>query len=146
MSIVTKGGDHGETSLYEGRIRKDNPIIEAYGTVDELNSFVGGLVEERIQNILFKMGAQLCGANKSVSQEDVEYVEGLIKEVEKKLPPLKKFILPSGQLHIARAVCRRAERRVVAIGVTGAAIVFLNRLSDYLFLLARKPNDKSVEY
>ncbi len=136
MKIYTRTGDAGETSLFGGsRVAKDDPRIEAYGTVDELSSFIGvaraawpeGRIDDelaRVQSDLFDIGAQLAA-------------------------PGSSFILPGGSvpashLHVARTVCRRAERRVVSLqdDATRTTVVYLNRLSDFLFVAARYANLK----
>lgn len=165
--IYTRAGDAGETSLGDGtRVRKSDPRIEAYGTVDELNSFVGvalatGVPDdfrpwlERIQNELFDLGADLSvplddeRERLRISVEQVARLEGLCDHVNERLEPLRSFVLPGGtdaaaHLHVARTVCRRAERLVVELGesegVNPAALAYLNRLSDLLFILARAAN------
>jgi cob(I)alamin adenosyltransferase len=171
--IYTRAGDAGETSLGDGsRVAKTDLRIEAYGTVDELNSVVGFALAgelpaefrpwlEQVQNDLFDLGADL-----SVPLEDrrrerlrmtpsqVERLEGLCDLVNEELEPLKSFVLPGGteaaaRLHVARAVCRRAERRSAALAeqheVNPAALAYLNRLSDLLFILARAANAGSQE-
>jgi cob(I)alamin adenosyltransferase len=163
--IYTRGGDSGETSLGDGRrVPKTDPRIEAYGTVDELNSFLGMVLAapdlseefrpwlERVQNDLFDVGADLCvplGGERErlrVTQGQVEWLEGLCDLVNEGLEPLKSFILPAGgevasRLHVARAVCRRAERRSVSLAeaqdANPVALAYLNRLSDFLYILAR---------
>lgn len=171
MKIYTKTGDKGETSLFGGeRVSKDDLRIEAYGTVDELNTVIGAArafndnkqidtILAEIQNRLFVLGADLAtpftAANASVpriSAEDTALLERKIDEIEKDLPPLKSFVLPGGSkagalLHNARTVCRRAERRVVPLRekneVSQESAVYLNRLSDFLFVLARYVNKMS---
>lgn len=167
MKIYTKKGDSGETSLFGGtRVPKSSERIEAYGTVDELNSFVGlaasyDLSSEgtdylrRVQELLFTLGADLATPPSSktridrIASEDVSFLENAIDEMEKDLKPLKNFILPGGSqagatLHAARTICRRAERAVVACGevdeISEECIKFLNRLSDFLFVIARHEN------
>jgi len=168
MKIYTRRGDRGETSLFGGqKVVKDSLRIEAYGSVDELNSALGvarslkppkeiDAILEKIQNGLFVLGADLATPPrtnsqkvKRVSPSDVDAVENTIDKLEAKLPKLISFILPGGtqlaaQLHVARTVCRRAERgvvRLLAKEKTGEMpIVFLNRLSDLLFVLARYVN------
>jgi cob(I)alamin adenosyltransferase len=163
--IYTRGGDRGETSLGDGRrVPKTDPRIEAYGTVDELNSLLGAALAapdlsdefrpwlERVQNDLFDVGADLCvplGGERErlrVTQGQVEWLEGLCDLVNERLEPLKSFILPAGgevasRLHVARAVCRRAERRSVSLAeaqdANPVALAYLNRLSDFLYILAR---------
>ena len=166
MKIYTKTGDAGETGLFGGpRVRKDHVRIEAFGTVDELNSHLGvvrthpgsgGLDDllRRIQSDLFELGAQLAtpgdGAER-ITAAHVETLERAIDRHEEALPPLSSFILPTGTplaaaLHVARTVCRRAERRVVKLGampdahIPSNAIEYLNRLGDLLFVLARHAN------
>ena len=168
MSIVTKTGDHGETGLYGGkRLPKDHPRIEAYGTVDELNAVIGcvlaqtGLTETmatqltHLQHLLFRVGADLATPMESkaktqrIEPEHVAELEKEIDALESSLAPQQTFILPGGSeaaalLHLARTVCRRAERCLVHLKaqepVNEQVLIFLNRLSDYLFLLARKAN------
>ena len=171
--IYTRAGDAGETSLGEGsRVPKTDPRIEAYGTVDELNSFLGLALSgelpdefrpwlEQIQNDLFDLGADLAVPLEDERRErlrvtdgQVEWLEELCDLVNARLEPLKSFVLPGGteaaaRLHVARAVCRRAERRSVALaeaqGVNPTALAYLNRLSDLLFILARAANTGSQE-
>ena len=166
MKIYTKGGDKGKTSLLGGkRVSKSDMRIEAYGTVDELNANIGLLKDYdisndykhsllKIQNDLFKMGSILAcevdpeGYNLSgIEDSDIIEIEKLIDEMENTLPVLKNFILPGGDLavsqcHIARCVCRRAERLIVLLNeeekIDDVIIRYLNRLSDFLFVLARK--------
>ena len=163
MKIYTRTGDRGETSLFGGtRVSKSDPRIEAYGTVDELNSFLGaarahgvpGELEtelERAQNDLFEIGAQLASPGtdrfRGVDARRTSELEAAIDALESHLPALTSFVLPGGsaaaaRLHVARTVCRRAERAVVALGEEAAAdaITYLNRLSDYLFVAARFAN------
>jgi cob(I)alamin adenosyltransferase len=160
--IYTRGGDAGETSLGDGsRVSKLDPLVKAYGAVDELNSLVGwarvvaGEGLERIQNELFDLGADLsvpyaAGDGKlRVTQAYVDRLEADCDEANAPLPALKSFVLPGGseaasRLHVARAACRRAEREVLeaarARAVNPLAAVYLNRLSDLLFILARAAN------
>ncbi|MDO8461437.1 MAG: cob(I)yrinic acid a,c-diamide adenosyltransferase [Deltaproteobacteria bacterium] len=167
MKIYTKTGDKGETGLFGGRrVSKSDPQIEAYGTVDELNSFVGlvGDFDPRvqvIQNHLFDIGSSLATpadqkakAEKKaapVGEKEISFLEKWIDEVDSQLEPLKNFVLPGGtvtavRFHLARSVCRRAERRVIALDqretVLPEVIIYLNRLSDLLFVLARQANKK----
>jgi cob(I)alamin adenosyltransferase len=163
--IYTRGGDRGETSLGDGkRVPKTDARIEAYGTVDELNSFLGLVLAapdlsdefrpwlERVQNELFDVGADLCvpltnqRERLRVTQGQVEWLEDLCDLVNERLEPLKSFILPAGgevasRLHLARAVCRRAERRSASLAelqdANPVALAYLNRLSDFLYILAR---------
>ncbi len=151
MTIVTKTGDNGTTGLLHGqRLQKTDPRIEAIGTVDELSASLGLTPSqeiERIQCDLFELGALLAGLEGSMS-EQLQRIEAELFALEPTLPPLKNFILPGGdpeaaQLHIARAVCRRTERTLVALDSTPKdAVPYLNRLSDYLFLLARAINQE----
>jgi cob(I)alamin adenosyltransferase len=171
MKIYTRTGDTGETSLFGGlRVGKDDPRVAAYGDVDELNAHLGlarasatdaELAAEllRLQRDLFALGAQLAdptaqvGANvsKAVLREgDVERLEQVIDRFEAELPPLKNFILSGGSpcgaaLHVARAVCRRAERGMVALepAVDPVLLKYINRLSDLLFVLARSANQRA---
>jgi cob(I)alamin adenosyltransferase len=161
--IYTRGGDTGETSLGDmSRVSKLDPLVRAYGAVDELNSVVGWVVVEvpsptlaRIQNELFDVGADLSvpyaeGDRKlRIDQAAIDRLEADCDEANAPLAPLKSFILPGGseqaaRLHIARAVCRRAERDVLEAAqtrpVNPLAITYLNRLSDLLFILARAAN------
>jgi cob(I)alamin adenosyltransferase len=170
MKIYTKTGDAGQTGLYGGgRVRKDAPRIEAYGTVDELNAVLGVVRAEalpadidallaRIQHDLFAVGAELATVNPAdmgtgtIGAADIAALEAAIDLYESRLTPLKQFILPGGTrsaslLHLARTVCRRAERRVVRLAaesshekVSGDLVIYLNRLSDLLFVLARATN------
>ena len=161
MKIYTRTGDHGQTSLFGGaRVAKNDARIEAYGTVDELSSFLGaipGIAEiPRIQSDLFEIGAHLASPGTSrftgVERSRIEDLERAIDSMEAELTPLTTFILPGGtaaaaQLHSARTVCRRAERRVVALNdespATQSTITYLNRLSDYLFVAARFANHRA---
>jgi len=168
MKIYTKTGDTGTTSLFGGkRVPKDDLRIEAYGTVDELNSMLGVVrslkpkkkidkIVTLIQNHLFQVGADLAtpyGSNDSyiprIDATHAAELEEIIDELQEKLKPLKVFILPGGSviaahLHLARTVCRRAERAVVRLArneeIGSHIIVYLNRLSDLLFVLARFAN------
>jgi cob(I)alamin adenosyltransferase len=169
MKIYTKTGDNGETGLFGGpRVPKDSPRIEAFGAVDELNALVGLSRSEslpsdiddllaRIQSELFDLGAQLATPDPAahgttlIGPRQIGDLEAGIDRFEATLKPLKQFILPGGTrgaaaLHVARTVCRCAERRVVALShtagnnVSGDLIVYLNRLSDLLFVLARAAN------
>jgi cob(I)alamin adenosyltransferase len=161
MKIYTKTGDKGETSLVGGtRVSKANQKIEAYGTVDELNSALGVLAAssedyrefiKNIQHKLFNLGSLLAAESDlefslpDVDQEDIVVMEQEIDRISKILPRLKNFILPGGSVlsahtHMARCICRRAERRVVALEESTYDILvqYLNRLSDYLFILSRE--------
>jgi cob(I)alamin adenosyltransferase len=160
--IYTRTGDDGTTGLGDGtRVRKDSVRVEAYGTVDELNSVVGVLLTYevpedvrscliRIQHRLFDLGGELCiPGHQAVNDEDVAALELILDTLNAKLTPLKEFILPGGSAaaavcHVARTVCRRAERRVVNLAqtevVAAPALRYLNRLSDLLFVVARVLN------
>lgn len=167
MKIYTKTGDQGETGLFGGpRVRKDDPRIEAFGDVDELNAVLGVVrcepLDERldgllmaIQNELFDLGAQLASPEPAragvphITEAHIARLEQAIDEYDANLPPLRAFILPGGAraaalLHSARAVCRRAERRVVYLAqqaeIAGEVVIYLNRVSDLLFVLARAAN------
>lgn len=170
MKIYTKTGDKGKTSLFGGpRVSKDALRIEAYGTVDELNSHLGAIrslkpgneidqVLEKMQNDLFTLGADLAtpshkkGATvRRIEPHHVEQAEKTIDHLDSNLEPLQNFILPGGsriaaQIHIARTVCRRAERCVVQLSrkesIGATPIIYLNRLSDLLFVLARYANKR----
>jgi len=166
MRVYTRTGDKGETSLSGGtRVQKDHPRLEAYGTVDELNSHLG-LVEavipdsgeklriRRIQNRIFIVTSNLAVDNAElikklpgILEEDIIDLERAMDLILDQIPPLTNFILPAGHAavatcHIARTVCRRAERRMVTlskgVSVDPILIRYINRLSDYLFVLARK--------
>jgi cob(I)alamin adenosyltransferase len=169
--IYTKSGDLGQTGLGDGkRVPKDHPRVAAYGDVDELNSVLGLLVAHcpsyaelplltRVQNELFDLGADLCvpqapgeaeGACLRITAAQYESLERAIDRINERLTPLNSFILPGGStasawLHLARTVCRRAERSVVALQqhepLNPAAVIYLNRLSDLLFVLARAANE-----
>jgi cob(I)alamin adenosyltransferase len=164
FKIYTKTGDGGETSLFGGkRLPKDHIRIESYGTVDELNSVIGiardsiddehhRAILKTIQDRLFDIGSNLAVDADSpykmpeIDQNDIQLLENEIDAMDKIVPPLKNFILPGGHLtisycHLARTVCRRAERNVVALShnetVNPVLIQYLNRLSDYFFTLSR---------
>lgn len=164
MKIYTKTGDKGKTSLFGGtRVSKDHIQIEAYGTVDELNSFLGelisfvdeaekGLFLKNIQSILFDIGSHLASDGKAsefLPVLDATIIKSLEEEIDsmsQKLPELKSFILPGGntriaKAHICRTISRRAERRVITLSeltqIDQVIIIYLNRLSDYFFVLAR---------
>ncbi|MBK7359384.1 MAG: cob(I)yrinic acid a,c-diamide adenosyltransferase [Saprospiraceae bacterium] len=186
MKIYTKSGDQGTTSLFGGRrISKDDLRIEAYGTIDELNSALGLLnnlinqtaLNERMLNIqsyLFVIGSNLAADPDNnlikvpaLEKSKTNLLESWIDEMEKELKPLQFFVLPGGcqassQAHTCRTICRRAERRVVSLAqlesVNPEIIIYLNRLSDFLFVLSRylnhlsgvdeiywKPNDAIIE-
>jgi len=172
VKIYTKTGDAGETSLFDNtRVSKADARVDAYGDVDEVNACLGaaraagldadlGGALEQIQKDLFALGARLADPSSRIAERvtkaaitdaDVERLEGTIDRLETELPPLRRFILPGGSpagslLHLARTVCRRAERRVVALGpnaVEPVLIVYLNRLSDLLFVMARAANHRA---
>jgi cob(I)alamin adenosyltransferase len=172
MKIYTKTGDGGETSLFGNiRVSKADARVDAYGEVDEVNACLGaaraagvdgeiGAALEAIQKDLFAIGARLADptsriaprvAKAAVGEQDVQRLEGIIDRLESELPPLRRFILPGGgpagaALHLARTVCRRAERRVIALGadaVEPILVVYLNRLSDLLFVMARAVNHRA---
>ena len=155
--IYTRGGDKGETSLGDGsRVSKLDPRIAAIGDVDELNFLVGWAGDlDRIQNELFDLGADLsvpyAGTEDRlrITDDAIGRLEHDIEEANASLPELKSFVLPGGseraaRLFLARAVCRRAERAVLAVPDTNPLVaVYLNRLSDLLFVLARAANDEA---
>ena len=172
MKIYTKTGDSGETSLFDKtRVSKADARVDAYGEVDELNACLGaaraagpddeiaGLIEW-LQEDLFAVGARLADPSSriaprvekaAIGDAAVQRLEQTIDRLEETLPPLRRFILPGGSpsgalLHLARTVCRRAERRVIALGhdaVDPVLIIYLNRLSDLLFVMARAVNHRS---
>jgi cob(I)alamin adenosyltransferase len=160
--IYTRTGDTGETGLGDGtRVPKDNPRVHALGEIDELNSVLGLLLAEDmpegvraalvgIQHELFVLGGELCiPGHTSMSEAQVARLEELLDDYNRDLPPLKEFILPGGTraaslAHLARAVCRRAERALVSLAraetVGDSARKYVNRLSDLLFVLGRVLN------
>ena len=164
--IYTRGGDAGETSLGGGaRVKKHDARVEAYGTVDEANAAIGlarleteggaDAMLERIQNDLFDLGADLCRLGSleeglRIAQTQIDRLEGEIDALNERLKPLESFVLPGGgraaaALHLARTVVRRAERLITALAeqeaVNPLAVIYANRLSDHLFVLARHLND-----
>jgi cob(I)alamin adenosyltransferase len=172
VKIYTKTGDSGETSLFGNtRVSKADARVDAYGEVDEVNACLGAAraagvdaetsaLIEALQKDLFALGARLADPSSRIGERvtkvaigdaDVLRLEQAIDTLEATLPPLRRFILPGGSaagslLHVARTVCRRAERRVIALGPTAVdpiLIVYLNRLSDLLFVLARGVNHRS---
>ena len=171
MKIYTKTGDAGKTSLFDNsRVRKSDGRVDAYGEVDELNACLGvaraagldadiSLLVETLQRQLFALGARLADpaarlservTKASLGDADVTAMEAAIDRLEAELPPLRAFILPCGAaagaaFHLARTVCRRAERRVVALGDNAEpfVVVYLNRLSDLLFVMARAVNQRA---
>lgn len=173
MKIYTKTGDTGTTTLFGGtRVKKDNLRIESYGTVDELNAYIGLIKDQdisdvvrnsllKIQNQLFTLGAMLATPPEKerlqngkerltipkIDANSILFLENKIDKMEEELPKMAHFILPGGHqtvsfCHVARCVCRRAERLSVALNkqeiINNDIIKYLNRLSDYLFMLARK--------
>ena len=172
VKIYTRTGDDGGTGLFDGtRVSKSDPRVSAYGDVDELNAWLG-LVRaeiadieltamlERIQRDLFALGARLADpakkiaarvAKAAVTPEDISRLEGWIDRLEPELAPLRRFILAGGtragaSLHVARTVCRRAERSMVSLGADAfepELLVYVNRLSDLLFVMARAANHRS---
>ncbi len=169
--IYTRTGDKGTTGLGDGsRIAKDHPRVEAFGTVDELNSAIGTVLAydipdtvrecfNQIQHDLFDLGGEFCVPGRNIiSDKDVAYLEEVLDNLNEALPKLKEFILPSGGLatshcHLARTICRRAERRCWTFSnseksVNTHALAYLNRLSDLLFVvcrvLARHENGREV--
>ena len=170
MTLYTRTGDAGETSLFDGtRVAKDDPRVDAYGEIDETQAWLGfarasgidpTLGEElaRIQQELFAVGAQLADPSDKiaarvtkafVTDAHVERLEHLIDRFDAEVPPLRRFILAGGTpagaaLHLARAVCRRAERRIVALQPPADAVLirYVNRLSDLLFAMARAANHR----
>lgn len=174
MKIYTRTGDEGETALFGGqRVRKDSPRVEAYGSVDELNAVIGvartflddpkvNMALARIQEHLFVLGgdlatplgeeSQAAAAVPRVTPAEVKTLEELIDRYQAELPSLRQFILPGGHraaafLHLARTVCRRAERRSVTLAgrepINDQVLAYLNRLSDLLFVLARVVNHRA---
>jgi cob(I)alamin adenosyltransferase len=172
LKIYTKTGDSGETSFFDNtRVSKADDRVDAYGEVDELNACIGAaraagavgdLAEalDAIQEDLFALGSRLADPSSRVAGRvtkamitpaSVERLEQLIDRLDAEVPPLRKFILPGGSpagawLHVSRTVCRRAERRVIGLGagaVDPILIVYLNRLSDLLFVMARAVNHRA---
>lgn len=172
MRIYTKTGDDGTTGLFGGtRVSKDAARVEAYGTVDELNSILGMVratpldaeidaLLARIQDDLFCLGAELACTpghearlpSRRLDESDVAALEAAMDRADAELPPLRHFVLPGGSLgaatlHLGRTVCRRAERRTIAAGrgeaIRPLLVIYLNRLSDLLFVLARRVNQQA---
>jgi cob(I)alamin adenosyltransferase len=171
VKIYTRTGDAGETSLFgKNRISKADPRVDAYGDVDELNAWIGYVRSStidpdvdaalmRVQRDLFAVGAQLADPAERLTERltkafitdaDVTRLEGLMDHMDVELPPLTHFILSGGTpagaaLHVARTVCRRAERRMVALSpaVDAVLLQYVNRLSDLLFILARVVNHRA---
>ncbi|MBI2103621.1 cob(I)yrinic acid a,c-diamide adenosyltransferase [Candidatus Woesebacteria bacterium] len=169
MAIYTKRGDAGSTSLYDEssaqrkRVSKDSLTVEALGAIDELNSYLGVCVSvcenpkisELIKNVqknLLRIGTIVAGSGLSFSKSETSKLEKVIDELEGSLPVLKNFVVPGGSnlsatLHFARAMSRRAERRVVALSkhkkISPQILTYMNRLSDFLFMLAREANHQA---
>ena len=172
MKIYTKTGDAGDTSLFDGtRVRKTDPRVAAYGDVDELQACLGvvraaGLPKDldemcvTLQRDLFALGARLADPSHKIAKrvekivindDSIARLEGWIDRLDTEIPPLRHFILSDGvaagaSLHFARTVCRRAERAVLALGedaVEPVVIIYLNRLSDLLFTIARAANHRA---
>jgi cob(I)alamin adenosyltransferase len=173
MKIYTRTGDGGDTALFGGtRVSKSDPRVAAYGDVDELNACLGTVAAqgelsedvaellERLQKDLFAIGARLADPAVRIAERvtkvvvgegDIQRLEDWIDRFEAELPPLRRFILPGGSragalLHLSRTVCRRAERSIVALGsgaVDAHLLVYVNRLSDLLFVLARAVNHRA---
>lgn len=155
--IYTRTGDNGETGLAGGeRVSKNSPLVQAMGDVDELNSLLGLLVCQlqgeivedlmTVQNDLFDLGAELNMSSPYIGQQHVEWLEERLDLMNEGLPPLKEFILPGGgetasMCHLARSVCRRAERSLVQLAgqqaIASELLAYINRLSDMLFVMAR---------
>lgn len=160
--LYTKKGDDGKTNMFgcDQRISKSSDITEALGCLDEVNSYLGVIKSSilnkeqkelihRIQNNLFTIQAEVAGADKKINNEEVKYIEEVINNIEKELPPIKSFLISganeiSANFDFSRTLARRAERRVVAVSDEGIAkidsetLVYLNRLSSLLYALARK--------
>jgi cob(I)alamin adenosyltransferase len=172
VKIYTRTGDAGDTGLFDGtRVAKNDPRVAAYGDVDELNAWLGFARTEmagtdlaemllQIQRDLFALGARLADPSRkiaarvekaAVTSEDISRLEGWIDRLESDLPPLRRFILAGGSrggaaLHLARTICRRAERTIVSLGPDGfepELLIYVNRLSDLLFVMARTANRRA---
>jgi len=171
VKLYTRTGDSGQTSLFDNRrVSKADPRVDAYGEVDELNAWLGHVralrvdsdldaILHQLQRDLFAMGAQLADpadrlaarvSKAVIADADVDRLERLIDEMDKELPPLTRFVLAGGSpagaaLHVARTVCRRAERRIVALmpPVDAVLLRYMNRLSDLLFVFGRVVNHRS---
>ncbi|RLC32960.1 cob(I)yrinic acid a,c-diamide adenosyltransferase [Candidatus Woesebacteria bacterium] len=165
MTIYTKKGDKGETALFNSKtsqrmlVAKDSLEIDAIGAIDEVNSYLGTIsfneepglkkIIEKLQGELFTIGSILAGTNLRFYSTKAKYLEKQIDEMQRRLPVIKHFILPGGtfmgsQLHFARALTRRAERAVVTLNnkeeIKPQILIYLNRLSDFFFVLARMTN------
>lgn len=173
VKIYTRTGDRGKTSLYGGqRISKDHLRVETYGTIDELNAALGTAhsfitdpkirsIIEKIQNELFNIGAELSNPTKvgkdkkqifTLGKDKIQYMETIIDYFDEKLPPLRNFILPGGSnsaslLQLSRSIARRAERRLISLSrrekINENLLSYVNRLSDFLFVLSRYLNKKA---
>jgi cob(I)alamin adenosyltransferase len=172
VKIYTRTGDGGDTGLFDGtRVSKNHPRVAAYGDVDELNAWLGltrastsdpelAAMLDHIQRDLFALGARLADpahriaervTKAAVSQDDIARLEGWIDQLESELPPLRRFILAGGSpgaaaIHVARTICRRAERAIVSLGpdaVEPQVLIYINRLSDLLFVMGRAANRRS---
>ena len=172
MKIYTRTGDAGETGLFDGRrVSKADLRVDAYGEVDELNAAIGVVLAggvdpemsamlEAVSRDLFALGGRLADPSRKVAERvekmaigaaDVARLEQWIDRLESELPPLRRFILPGGSpagaaLHLARTICRRAERRIVSLGtdeVPAELLAYVNRLSDFLFVAARAVNGRA---
>jgi len=172
VKIYTRTGDDGDTGLFDGtRVSKSDPRVAAYGDVDELNAWLGFVrastddpdvrtMLEQIQRDLFGLGARLADPAKRIAErvtkaavtpQDIARLEDSIDRLESELPPLRRFILaggspPGAALHIARTVCRRAERSIVGLGsdaIEPELLIYINRLSDLLFVMARALNRRA---
>ncbi len=169
MKIYTKTGDKGQTSLYDGnRVDKDSIRVESYGTLDELNSYIGlciNYAKEEDKNILFKIQKELFSVSgelatqnknklrKVVVEEDIKRLETIIDEYTSKTEEINAFIVPgtslvAANLHIARTICRRAERRIITLSkleeINPLLIKYVNRLSDVLYAIARYNEEKLI--
>jgi cob(I)alamin adenosyltransferase len=168
VTIYTKTGDDGSTALFGGaRVPKSHPRLEVYGTVDELNSAIGFARSlkilrdvdrelDGIQHDLFRLGAEIAAVNTEllspgtrIGQKDIAHLEETIDRFDRRLPPLRNFILPGGHpgaaaVHCARTICRRAERQLIRLmaeeQISRLTVIYLNRLSDLLFVFARVIN------
>lgn len=172
MKIYTRTGDSGDTGLFDGtRVAKSDPRVSAYGDIDELNAWLGlarasGLDDEisgmleQVQRDLFALGARLADPSRkiagrvtkaAVTADDISRLEGWIDALETGVPPLRRFILAGGSpagaaVHVARTVCRRAERAMVGLGADAfepELLIYVNRLSDLLFVMARAVNHRA---
>jgi cob(I)alamin adenosyltransferase len=172
VKIYTRTGDLGETGLFDGtRVPKSDTRVDAYGEIDELNAALGMALAQdmdgdiiemlrAVQRDLFAIGGRLADPSHRiadrvqkvvVSSDDIARLEAWIDRLETEVPPLRRFILPGGvaagaQLHVARTICRRAERRIVSLGIEGIEsdlLAYVNRLSDFLFVVARVVNHRA---